>query len=169
MENVDIAGEAARFCWGNAPVNYVWTGLCFFNMPRLPDRKTICVNAGFIYGQRVDSGGYLHYYLQKHPELIIKMMPGFMPGLVAFCPHRGTIDHPNYHVSLQEQLKSLKEQGFYEKEITFLQKKPDTIEFHFNKHFIHYVGGSNYDNLPVSYKHHKMKLFSEFFDDICTS
>lgn len=167
MENVDIAGEAPRFCWGSAPVRYVWTGLCLFNMPRLPDKRTICVNSGFIYGQRVDSGGYLHYYLEKHPEVIIKSMPGFAPGWAFFCPHRGTINHPNYYVPQEEQLRSLRQQGFSEKEITFFQKKPDTIELHFDKHFIHYVGGSNYDNLPAHYNQNKMKLFCEFFNDIC--
>ena len=43
-------------------ISYLWPGLMIFNMPILPDKKTINVNCGTVHGGITDAGGFTHYY-----------------------------------------------------------------------------------------------------------
>lgn len=51
-------------------VEYPWIGLFF--LQNIKDISNINFNLGNINGEECDTGGYMYYYLQKHPELRMK-------------------------------------------------------------------------------------------------
>jgi hypothetical protein len=147
-------------------VTYLWPGLMIFSMDKLPNKKYMNFNCGIAHGAIVDSGGHSYYYLKNNPTVKLKVIDELF-GCQLFCPDRFAPDHLIDKITPPEQhITKLKEMGFNEKEITFLQKKPHTIHFLFNQHFLHYRAGSNYDNQSTSFEQHKMKLINEFLDDI---
>ncbi len=148
-------------------IDYLWPGFMIFAMDRLPNKRTLNFNCGRVNGASVDSGGHTHYYLKNNAQLKLKKVEEHFGGYELFCPDRhmpmNAIDKV---VPVAQQLEKLKKLGFNEKEIKFLQKKPDTIEFLCKNSFFHYRAATNYDNQSVSYDKQKMALIREFFQDI---
>ena len=147
-------------------VSYLWPGLMIFAMNKLPNKRTMNFNCGMANGAIVDSGGHTYYYLKNNPTIKLQIIYELF-GYQLFCPDRFVPEHLiDRTTPPEQQTRKLKEMGFNEKEIKFLQKKPHTIHFLFNQHFLHYRAGSNYDNQPKSFDHNKMELINEFLDDI---
>jgi len=125
-------------------VNYIWNGLVIFNMPQLPDPQDINFNCGVIDKQPCDAGGYTYFYLQKHPEIRYK--------------HIGTLH--SKHISEQDT------QNIHPAIHSFLDKKPDNIEFLLNFSILHYRGGSNWNNKTDAYHRQKTLLIHELIDSL---
>jgi len=161
--------DMISFLKGTDPdITHLCPAFMIFSMDKLPNKRTMNFNCGTVKGASVDSGGHTYYYLQSNPTLKIK-------GLHEIYSYRlfGTDRFVPAHfidktTPVNEQIIILKELGFNEKEIAFLQKKPDSISFLSNHYFLHYRAGSNYDNQSKLYDQKKMALINEFFDDILT-
>lgn len=151
---------------GAEKIDYIWPGFSIFNMNKLPNKKTLNFNFGLIDGKRVDSGGYTYFYLKDNPSVKIKIVDELW-SYQLFCQDRFVPAHVlNIDTPYDQQIKQLLLLGFNDKEIKFLQKKPDTIEFLLDKHFLHYRCGTNYDKQSEMYNVKKMHLINEFLLDI---
>lgn len=146
-------------------VYYLWPGCMLFAMNKLPNKRTMNFNCGTANGVSVDSGGNLYYYLNNNPTLKIRYVEELF-SYHLFGPDRFAPHLEDRTTSVAQQIAKLKEWGFNEKEIKFLQKKPHTISFMFDHCFLHYRAGSNYDNQSQVYEQHKMDLISDYLNDI---
>lgn len=146
-------------------VTYLWPGLMILVMNKLPNKRTLNFNCGKAGGANVDSGGYSYYYLKNNPSLKIKALDEFWSWQL-FCPDRHASHRVDKTTPISQQILKLKEMNFNDTEISFLQKKPDTISFLFGHHILHYRAGTNYDNLTMYQEQMKTKLINEFIDEI---
>lgn len=172
MKNCDIAalmrGSSNK---EGATIMYCWPAITFLNMQTLPDKKTLNFNCGWVNGCSADSGGATHYYLQEHPEIKIKGFSSFYSGDI-LCSDRFYTqeqNHKNINTPNEDKIAFWQSHKFNEKEIKFLLKNPDTIQFLMegdNAWFFHYRGGTNYENLPASYHKQKKNLIAEYLKDI---
>lgn len=77
MKNYDIAG------WGQFRLNeiyYLFPGLVFLDMHRLPNKETMNWAGGNINGLAVDTGGQIHHYLKYNPNVRLYKMDS-----IIFC------------------------------------------------------------------------------------
>jgi len=163
MQDKDIAAYMKGSGAGAKKVTYICPALSIFNMHTLPEKKAMNFNCGMVNGLSVDSGGYSYYYLAKHPELKVQNVT------VLWCHnlYLGNIDiHKPIDQHTPDKVKAAfyRANGFNELEIAFLLKKPSTVDFFFDKHFLHYHGGTNYHNLPKDYHQKKTALINDFLD-----
>ncbi len=142
-------------------IRYVWQGLSIFRMDRLPNKKTINFNCGRINGSIVDSGGFTFYYFKNHPEVRVKQAAVKCASTLFL--HNRFAHRQNTNVPHNEQLQKLKEYGFDEMEVAFLQKKIPDISYALENNFLHYNAGSNYDNQSKQYIENKDALLREYF------
>ncbi|MDR3550954.1 MAG: hypothetical protein P4L31_06080 [Candidatus Babeliales bacterium] len=163
MKDCDIfslmrgAGNGVIYC---CPI------IMIFAMNELPNKKTMNFNCGKADGQSVDSGGYTHYYFKNNPTVRLKHIDE-LQAYQLFCPDNfnpsSCIDTKTL---MEEQILKLVDMGFNEKEIAFLQKKPNSVCYLLRNSFIHYRAGSNYDNQSMLYEKQKMALIKEYLDDL---
>ncbi len=165
MADKDIAGVIKGAGGKNGEVRYICPALCIFSMDRLPDKRTLNFNCGFVDGASVDSGGWSHYYLTSYPELRI-VQEGWHASQQFYLGCHDIHVPVDHSVSHAVRLKKWIELGFNEKEIKFLSKEPDTFEFFLQNKFIHYHGVTNYSHQSAQYGERKLRLFKEFFYDI---
>ena len=154
-----------------ATIMYCCPALTFLNMHTLPDKRSLNFNCGWVNGCSGDSGGFTHYYLKSHPNLKLKSVASLYSGQI-FCSDRFFPQPQNQQNVLAPSIQKIaywKLNGFNEKEMKFLLKNPDTIQFLMegeNCWFFHYRGGTNYENLPQSYHQYKKNLINEYLRDI---
>lgn len=106
-------------------VEFLWVGLCFFDVPRLPNIRTLKFHLSRIKNRVTDSGGHSYYYLQENPNIRYKKFK--------------KTDAASY---ANMSINDLKRQGFNDKEITFLKRNIYNIEFHGDQKFLHYSRSS---------------------------
>lgn len=151
-------------------IMYCCPALTFLNMKSLPNKSSLNFNCGWVNGCSGDSGGFTHYYLKDHPDLRVKNINSLYSGQL-FCSDRffPNQNQHNVHVSIEQKINFWRNRGFNEKEIKFLLKNPDTIQFFMeglNCWFLHYRGGTNYEGLPTIYNDLKKKMINEYLEDI---
>jgi len=142
-------------------ITCMWPGIVFLKMDTLPDKKTLNFNCGLIGKHSVDSGGWTHYYLSQHPALRIKWVNELQGGRL-FCPDR--FDAVSSATTIEQEIASLRTMGFDDNQIQFLQKKPDTIGFVCDGHFLHYRAGTNYDNQSDEYLMRKRDMINAYLN-----
>jgi len=160
MTGYDIA-SVGRGAPGD--ILYFWPGIVFLKMNELPDKRSMNFNCGSINGNNVDSGGWTHYYLSAHPTLRIRWGNELFGGLL-FCPDR--FCPVSSVATVEQEIAALRTMGFDDDQIHFLQKKPDTIEFLCDHHFLHYRAGTNYDNQSDAYLARKQDAINAYLDTI---
>lgn len=47
-------------------IEYMWNGIVYLNLAKLPNKETLNWWCGFVEGEPVDVGGHTYYYLQKY-------------------------------------------------------------------------------------------------------
>lgn len=144
---------------------YLCPALCFLNMSKLPDKRSLNFNCGIANGASVDSGGWTYFYLRQYPELSIaraNVIWSYQLYLGNYDIQR-PVDHS---ISDAVKIATYLRFGFNEKEIKFLLKKPDTFEFFLDNHFLHYHAGSKHDKLSENYYANKNNIFTEFINDV---
>lgn len=166
MNNKDIAAfmKGSKTPTGQEIV-HLCPALCFFDMRKLPDIHSLNFNCGTVKGASVDSGGWTYHYLEQHPQLNIS----YINCLASYKLFLGNYDmqiQANSTISNSAKIDSYVTHGFNEKEIQFLLKKPDTFEFFLDNIFVHYHGGSNYNNQSAAYHKNKWQIFTEFIASI---
>lgn len=156
LKDHDIVGMRL----GNGFITYLWHGLIFLNMKTLPDIKTLDFNCGRVNDKPVDAGGHSYYYLNEHPELVIKYVDYIHTGQL-FCK---TCKKTNSALC-NHNTNSLKEKGFDDALIKLIQSAPN-IEFFHQNSIIHYRGGTNWDNKSQRYHQNKIDALSHYIDHI---
>jgi hypothetical protein len=161
MKDLDIVAMEK----GSSPtVRYLCAALCFLDMRKLPDVRTLNFNCGFADGQSVDSGGWTHYYLKSHPELRKEWVNSLWSHTHLFLANSDVHQPADNTMPDHVKIAHYENFGFRKNEIGFLIKKPDTFEFFFNLNFIHYHAGSNHDRKSAEYHAHKLSLFNELIE-----
>lgn len=144
MQDIQLAGVPQSRDNGVSRVEYFWNGLVFFDMPALPDKKSINFNCGRVEGIGTDVGGYTFYYLQNHPHL-----------------RRKNIDGLYTH-----DIKELKNVFFTQEMIWLIDQSPDNIEFFVHGTFLHYRGGTNWNGKSPEYHQQKTNILQNFIAQI---
>jgi hypothetical protein len=184
MQNNHIAGlRQVR----NGKINYLWGGLIFFRMDKLPHKESMNFSNGLIDGTYVDSCGYLHYYFKENPDIkILYFEQDFRHFLDTHLRSYGIATHyngnnfkswPKYmrcaqctqtNTSCKHTAEILKELNFGEQIINFVtaQKMPPTIEFVLKDTFLHYQDGTNYSNASAEFIETKKSLLLNFMGTI---
>jgi len=153
------------------PFYYLWPGLIFFDMQNLPNKDTINMNCGYVYGKiPVDTGGFLHYYLKDNSEVKFHCFDKIVLCNL-FCPSCKKKSRPVPPCTHNKAI--LQKYGLDNKAIGFAQNMPlpgrregKDIEFLLGGVFVHYRCGTNYANFPSHFEHLKTRLLRNFFDDL---
>ncbi len=125
-------------------VNYLWNGLMFFDLRTLPDKDSMNFMCGKVEGQAVDVGGLLYYWLKKNPDLRLR-----------------NILHTSHIYSTNQNMDCLP------KEIR--EKYEEDFRFEiYDRAFLHYGRGSNWDKMDKGYHDRKTKLLHFFVEESIT-
>lgn len=159
LNKYDIGGVQL----GNGYVSYLWHALAFLDMRTMPNRHTLSFNCGRIYEKPIDAGGHSYWYLQQNPTVKARYVSQVNPGTLqceqcikkqAFlCTHNARL---------------LKENGFDENQIAFIQLA-NNVEFFHNNSFLHYRGGTNWDGKNAEYHRMKTKALNAYLEKILES
>ncbi len=182
LENYDIAGLLQI---KEDRVHFLWAGLLMFNMNKLPDKETMQFKGGIIEDVLCDTGGSLHYYLKKHPELKIRNFEQqyrlFLDenfGLYAInnvtSPSINPVFHPKCnkcqlsHATCTHTADILKEFGINQIIINNILEKEfiPKSEFVMQDTFLHYQSVSNWDNKDQVFLNEKMRQLKNFLQKI---
>jgi hypothetical protein len=156
LQNHDLIGTLQYTCNGKGP-DYIWIGLSFFNLNKLPNPRTLNFDLTFVDGILLDSGGSTYWYLKDNPNARVKKYQRI--PLSALPRNDGG---------------KLRKLGFSQKEIAFLEKTLScpacnherpflAVEFHLDNHFLHFASGRYSKSSDA-----KSILFRNFFNDILT-
>jgi hypothetical protein len=137
----------AAFGTERAHVNYLWIGLVFLDMGKMPNPTTINFNCGPIDGQNVDAGGFSHYYLKNNPTAKVRYMnrTGSNPALSA---------------------QKLLSEGYDKYQIALIHTGVDDLQFFHDAHFLHYTAGSNWNKKSNEYHILKTQQVNNYINAI---
>jgi len=167
MQDKDIAAFMKRTAgWAV----YLWPGLCFLNMGKLPDKKSLNFNCGRINNILADSGGWTHFYLMNHQNLRVSRISSLFSHQL-FLGDTHFNRKADSFTSVPEAVRTTfyLDLGFTDNEIRFLLQQPDTFEFYLDLHFLHYRGGSTDVTQTEGYHAHKWRIFTEFINEAMQS
>ncbi len=131
-------------------IGYLWIGLTFLDMRTMPNRSSLNFNCGRVDNVPVDAGGHTYCYLRDNLAVRGRYF--------AQCIVRPDIQN--------EQL--LAEHKFNKKDIKFIMGCPYgiNIEYMLDNNFLHYRGGTNWDNKSASYHNNKTLLLNTYMNDL---
>lgn len=167
MQGKYIAGLVKGSSNGRKEVEYICPALCFLYMNRLPDKYSLNFNFGYVEGNvSVDSGGWTYYYLKNHSYIKLHEVSAVFSHYHLALGNTDCNVAANDSLSEVQRIELYKKYHFNEKEITFLLKKPNTIEYFLDNCFFHYHGGSNYTGQSNEFHEYKTTIFKEYIADI---
>ena len=141
-------------------INYLWNGLVFLNMPKLPNKRELNWNCGRVQGSSVDVGGYTYYYLQKYPSVKVNYL-GVNHSLNFVCDNCRRME--KYECTHNaEKLDKITDDPTI---LKFLKNNPVNVEFILGFNFLHYRGAS-WDFKTPQYHQQKTKLIKQFLSEI---
>jgi len=147
LSGYEIGGVPQSYSKNGISIEYLWIGIAFLDMGKLPDKEKINFNCGRIKGVPVDAGGHTYDYLQSHPELNIRLFYARYFGNVSF-------DFKTDDLGLEDR------------EIALLQSGMVNVEFFLNGTFFHYRSGTNWDYQTSAYHENKTRIFNEYIQNI---
>lgn len=152
--NYSLAGLPQCKNNGSYSASYLWIGLVVCDMPKLKDRETLSFNCGRLYDETdhpicVDAGGFSHYYLKNHPEALVRKITS------QFFVYDPQIDP-----------LILKKSGCDQMQIDAIQSGLLSIEFLEHGAFLHYRGGTNWDNKSSDFHAKKTKALNNYIETI---
>ncbi len=156
LKGYDLGG----FQLDNGYIKYLWHGLAFLDMSRMPNKRTLNFNCGIIEGRPADAGGYSYYYFQNNPQVKSRYVDYHYSGAL-HCNQCKKIEAP-YCIHNTNDLKNV---GFNGPQIEFLQSAYN-VEFFCNNSFLHYRGGTNWDRKSQEYHHKKTLALQRYLHSI---
>jgi hypothetical protein len=71
LNGYDLAGRvlSPNSRTGDGRIKYIWHGLAFLDMRRLPNKHTLNFNCGRVENTPIDGGGHSYYYLKNNPGI----------------------------------------------------------------------------------------------------
>ena len=146
LKGYDIAGVPQS----RSDVEYIWNGLVMINMKTLPHKKMLNFNCGLVNGVPVDAGGQTYHYFKKNPEARLRWIDN------------AAFNSAELHELMTIHQNNLKNFGFDDRTVAFLEKRPSPVEFLAANAFVHYRGGTNWDCQSEEFHRTKTKLFREY-------
>jgi len=136
MSGYDIA--AVKQVRGH--VRYMWNGLMFFNIPTLPSIDHMNFMCGLIDGVATDVGGFLYYWIRENPHARVR-----------------NILHTSHIYSGNNNLACLPQK--------VLERYNEDYRFElYERAFLHYGRGSNWDRMNRLYHRNKTELTRYFVE-----
>lgn len=164
MKDADLAGTV-QYRGTQNEVVYLYSGLLFFNMPKLPNVRTFCINSGNICKQPCDVGGFSYYYLRDNKDLRVKFFPETvhlpLGQRVTFTPAS-----KNTPIFISEEALMHRAAAWPHIQ-KLLQHRPDYIQFFVDFSVLHYACGSNHNNKSAAYHEQKKNAIRAFINEIC--
>lgn len=156
LKGYDLAG------WhiSNGHVHYLWHGLAILNMATLPNIRSLNFNCGKVEGKPIDAGGYSYFYLKNNPSIKIRWLDYYHAGSL-YCQSC----KQSQKAMCNHNIEVLQKRGLKEHHIELLHAAQN-IEFFYNNTFLHYRGGTNWDNKNEQYHNNKTKAIDKFLDHI---
>ncbi|MCH9612155.1 MAG: hypothetical protein S4CHLAM102_06390 [Chlamydiia bacterium] len=158
LEGYEAAGTI-HTRWGDdgKKVPYLWIGLALANMNKLDDRHLFNFNLGLVEGVMTDAGGYTYYYLRNNPP--VYTMPSIGPPYF-FCP---ICESDQVCEHFDECMRNSK---LDDKQKNMIKRGINNMDFLDDGRFLHYGGGSNWDQRSKDYHKQKTKVVKEYMEDI---
>lgn len=147
-------------------INYLWIGLAFLDMSRMPNKNTINFNCGSVNGTATDSGGFTHYYLKNNPTATVQYIDGVHYLKDFFCNDCAENNVPKclHHI---DKMKTL---GFSNPLIDLTsQSRHSIMEIYLNNTFLHYRAGSNWNYESPEYHERKTQLLTTFVNELLSN
>jgi len=158
MNGYDLAGTLRSNARG---VDFLWPGLAFMDMRRMPNKETINWNCGRINNTSVDTGGHTYHYLRDNANICVRNF-GCLHNHQLLCDMCKKTN--NYLCT--HNLKSLNNNNFDERTINFLRAGVPNIEFLCYNNFLHVRRGSW---ARERNKEFKCDLILKYMDEIINS
>lgn len=124
-------------------VHYLWNGIVFFDMPNLPNKKSINFNSGEVNRIRVDVGGHTYHYILNHPEVKIRYINEYYP-----------------HKLKKKSIEKLADFGITDKTMKFVTAGFDRSALLLDSTFFHYQSAT-WDNKGADYHTKKTAMLNE--------
>lgn len=131
----------------------------------MPNKTSLNFNCGSIDGIDVDAGGYTYYYLKNNPTVPIRYFNQFQLDTHMPCDmcslnadEQATFSCCNY--------ERLKQMGFDNNQIKFIESGPLTSEFMENGTFLHYRAGTNWDQKSSNFHNRKTALLNKYMEHV---
>lgn len=143
-------------------IEYLWIGMVFCDLTKMPDRETLSFNCGLINDVPVDAGGFSYFYLHNHPELSVKRIHHALRSPFEWCKdcEAANITPCLHNTNLLMQV------GCTEAQIAFIHSGPMSCEFFERTTFFHYRGGTNWDNQTKEFHNRKTDLLNTYIESI---
>ncbi len=125
-------------------VYYLWPGLVFLDMARLPDRDALSFWPDAVDGVGCDVGGHSYEYLQRHPDVKVKWMDYASPI---------TAENGNLQ-TLPPDIRAVYDDAF-------------AVEILLGS-FIHYRGGTNWDWRSAEHHERKTRFLCDMLDRLAS-
>lgn len=108
-------------------VGYFWVPFISIDMPRMPKKNDLKFHVDLIKDYIFDTGAHSYHYLRNNPEVVTRKFDW--------------ISSSSHHYETSDELESF---GFTKEESQFIQELPwpSSVEFHIDKHFLHFAGSS---------------------------
>src|SRR3989338_2505349 len=131
-------------------VEYLWNGLVFFNMPTLPDKRSIDFNCGFVDRVAVDTGGQTHHYLKKYRSAISFFhLDTFLFSVLSERHFAGTLEPCFSHL------------------IPLIEKHPPlSMEVYCDDIFFHIRGGGLWETPHLEESYAKGRCVNDFINSL---
>ena len=162
LDGYAIAGVPQVHLQNGIEIPYLWIGIAFLDMRKLPERNLINFNCGKIKGVAVDAGGYTYHYLTRHPEIKPKLFSMLHSSnfQCSECKKKGE------QFCCTHNRKLLEELNFDENQIDLLLSGLQNVEFALDGTLLHYRGGSNWDHQSQGFHNKKTQLFTKYLSKI---
>lgn len=167
MFNAHLSGLYQDRMSGSYIADYLWIGLVFLDMTKLIDKRELGFSPTKIDGViGVDTGGYSHYYLRNHRSIPVRFVN---QRYMQESWHILTKDSSqgSTSISLSAIGEAKRYGGFNNDQIEYiLDSGPTDTEFLCDAHFVHYRGGTNWDEKSSEIHTHKIHALRRYIDRI---
>lgn len=128
---------------------YLWPGLSFVKVNKLPNKQELVYDCGEINNEIVDSGGYTYFYLKNNPNVRLNVLDNYLT-----CTMLKKENTKN---------AALREMNIPKDEWNFIRKMANyEIQLLHENTFIHYGRASNYLQKKEDYMRLKSSAFDNF-------
>lgn len=164
LKGYDLAGDLEGRANEHITVRHLSPALAFMDMRTLPNKRTISFEGGIVEGLNCDVGAHTYYYFKNNPHIHSKFFGHFHIGAVRFEANCKKCDT----LSCASCLIKLHQLHLDAAAIKFIHNLPEdkNVEFFLNGHFLHYRGGSNWDQKSSDYHQRKTQALNTLIADI---
>lgn len=179
VKNFSIKDFMHGFLLGGVPqdrsnrgivIDYLWVGLVFLDMEKLPNKETISFSPGLIHDVATDTGGFSHYYLAQNRTVPVRYFNQATVGeayhhlqnlTCADCKIAGS-------TPCEHAIEKIKAEGLFDDhQIQYIiNSHPTRSHFVIDSNFLHYSAGSNWNGESQEFHNKKTKILLDYIHSI---